>query len=154
MAIALEGRLMWRRTAPFHLQLKLEGVPDDRKKIRGPTQIHGRTVRVFRSDSRLAIGDRVEFPLWVCEKGDEPTGPAFIYSEELAKALYMEAYLQGDPPNCQLAAYEFSVIGAPCDKPLLTPEQLEDYRPLWESPAGIATQKRKRWQFWRRITGA
>ena len=40
----------------------------------------------------------------------------------------MEAYLTGTPPKCDLAAYELSVIDAPSDLPLLTPEQLEELK--------------------------
>ena len=124
MAIPLDGRLHWRRTAPFHVQLELNKAGDRGGGLR-QTQVHGLVVRIFRTDGRLTSGDYVEFPLWVCHRGDEPTGPAFIYEDAWARAVYLEAYLTGTPPQCELAAYEFCVLDAPSDRPILTPEELE-----------------------------
>jgi hypothetical protein len=125
MAIPLEGCLYWRRTAPFHVQLELEK-PHAIQTVSGDVQVQGRAVRVFRTDGRLAVGDRVAFALCVCREGDEPTGPAYIYCEDFNAARYMEAYLVGDPPEFKLAAYEFNVIPSPSDEPTLTPRQLEE----------------------------
>jgi hypothetical protein len=155
MAIPVEGRLWWRRTAPFHVQLELERARD-RERPLGETQVQGVAVRVFRTDGRLSAGDRIEFPLWVCHRGNEPTGPAFIYEEAFSRTEYIEAYLAGNPPKCQLAAYEFCVLDAPSDRPVLTPDELEE-----PEPAPVASQtragqvsKRRTWQFWKRTGGA
>ena len=125
MTIPLEGRLKGRQTAPFHGQLELEK-SEDFDALLGERRIYGRTVRVFRSDGRVSVGDRLGFALWVCHPGDIPTGPAFIFFDDLKPARYMEAYLYGDPPECELAAYEFTVIRTPSDEPTLTPRQLEE----------------------------
>jgi hypothetical protein len=152
MTIPLEGSLMCRRTAPFHVQLKLEQARD-LQQASGEIQIHGLAVRLFRTDGRLTLGDHVEFPLWVCHKGDEPTGPAFIYHDALAGAEYMEAYLYlaGSPPRYQLAAYEFCVLNAPSDQPALTPEQLEELETPSSSPLEPDGRPLRRWswQFWK-----
>ena len=71
-------------------------------------------------------GDEVECSLWVCRRGDEPTGPAFVYEDAFADAAFLEAYLVGSPPVCELAAYEFCVLGAPSEQPVLTLKQLEE----------------------------
>jgi hypothetical protein len=133
MAIPLEARLKWRRTAPFHVQLEVER-PQSNKRVTGDTQIQGRIVRIFRTDGRLAVGDRFAFPLWVCRAGDEPTGPAYIYYDDFMEASYIEAYLCGNPPECSLAAYEFGVISAPSDKPTLTPRELEELLEQFDNP--------------------
>ena len=153
MAISFEGRLMWRRSAPFHVQLELNKA-SYRELPSGPTEVHGVVVRVFRTDGRLTAGDHVEFELWVCRSGNVPTGPAFIYEEEFARAVYMEVYLAGTPPKCDLAGYEFCVLDAPSDRPMLTPEELEE---LEKTLAWGCAQKmddsaveRRRWQFWKR----
>ena len=146
---------MWRRTAPFHVQLELHKARD-RQRASGEIQIHGLAVRVFRTDGRLTVGDHVEFPLWVCQKGDEPTGPAYIYKGAFASAGYMEAYLAGNPPNYQLAAYEFCVLNAPSDQPVLTPEELEEVETRSGSGQETtgASRGRRSWQFWKRTGGA
>jgi hypothetical protein len=122
--IALEGRLKWRLTAPFHVQLQLKK-PLSIPRVAGDVQVQGRVVRVFRTDGRLALGDCVGFVVFACNPGDEPTGPAYIYLDDLTKARYMEIYLYGDPPECELAAYEFTLVSGPSDEPLLTPRELE-----------------------------
>jgi len=125
MAIALEGRLKWRITAPYHVQLQLD---QEAEPLRVPSTIlvQGTVVRVFRSDSRLRCGDRVGFKIWVCQPGDEPTGPAFVYYDQFMQASHVEAYLHGDPPNCELAAYEFALISAPTDQPTMSVAQLQE----------------------------
>jgi hypothetical protein len=153
MAIPLEGRLRGRRTAPFHIQLELEK-PQDIQRTAGDVQVRGRAVRVFRTDGRLAVGDRFAFPLWVCRAGDEPTGPAYIYYDDFMTASYMEAYLYGNPPECKLAAYEFSVIRAPSEEPILTPRELEElleqqFDNARAAPARIP-KATKWWQPWKR----
>lgn len=152
MAIPLEGRLKCRRTAPFHVQLEVEK-PQDVQGVPGDRQIQGRAVRVFRTDGRLAAGDRLRFELWVCREGDEPTGPAYIHFDDFMTARFMEAYLYGDPPECKLAAYEFSVISAPSDEPTLTPRELEEWLERFNNAPAAAPGIRKAprwWQFWRR----
>ena len=156
MSIPLQGRLMWRRTAPFHVQLallKTRGL----EQVAGETQVEGQVIRVFRTDGRLTAGDRIRFPLWVCQPGDEPTGPAYIYCENFVKAAYMEAYLYGSPPECKLAAYEYGVIGSPTEQPTLSLEQLEYLSERYdeedaETPRILKTTKW--WRFWAARRGA
>ena len=130
---------MWRRTAPFHVQLELEK-PQHIRRVAGDIKVQGRAVRVFRTDGRLTVGDQLAFALWACDPAQIPTGPAYIYFDDWATANYIEAYLFGNPPELHLAGYEFSVIRAPTDGPTLTPGQLEE----------LLGMTKKWWQFWRR----
>jgi len=151
MAIPIHGRLAARRTAPFHIQMALA----TRTVERGEAEITGKVVRVFRTDSRLAEGNDVTFPIWVCKPGDEPTGPAYIYADDLAKAVFIEAYLRGRSPYCELAAYEFTLIDAPTDQPVLSPEELEELlKSHIEAVAPGRPNQVKWWQFWRPNRGA
>ena len=125
MAIALEGRVKWRMTAPYHVQLQLDQKPQS-LKVPSTILLQGTVVRAFRSDGRLRCGDRVGFSIWVCQPGDELTGPAFAHYEEFMQASHVEVYLHGNPPNCELAAYEFALISAPTDRPSMTVAQLEE----------------------------
>ena len=121
MAIHMQGRLMAREQAPFHLQMTL----GSRTNHRGESELVGTVVRVFRTDGRLLEGDEVSFPIYICRPGDEPTGLAYIYEDALARAAFVEAYLFGTPPSCQLAAYEFMLINGPTDQPVMNVEELE-----------------------------
>jgi hypothetical protein len=122
MAIPIQGRLTARESAPFHLQMTVE----PRINPSGESELAGRVVRVFRTDGRLAEGDHVSFQIYVCRPGDEPTGPAYIHEEALARAAIVEAYLFGAPPSCRLAAYEFTLLIAPTDHPVMNSEELEE----------------------------
>jgi hypothetical protein len=149
MAIPLAGRITWRMTAPYHVQLQLESKSEP---LRIPSEVvlKGHVVRVFRSDGRLGPGDRVAFKLFVCKPGDEPTGPAFIYCKPFTQATHVEAYLHGDPPDCKLAAHEFAVISAPSDEPSMTVRQLQELVDLALAPTkGQSVGKRKAW--WKRM---
>jgi hypothetical protein len=151
MAIPIEGRLKWRQTAPFHVQLELAKSQDMPLEL-GEVRVQGRVVRVFRTDGRLAGGDEIAFQLWVCREGDEPTGPAYVYYDDFVRTAYIEAYLHGNPPECALAAYEFGPISAPSDEPTLTVEELEKLlERLGKPEASIQrTPTAKRWwQFWK-----
>jgi hypothetical protein len=133
MSIPLSGRLHWRQKAPFHVQLKLEK-PSDQLPAMSVVEVEGRVVRMFRSDGRLGLGDSVAFKLWVCLPGDEPTGPAYIYHDAFVRATHMEIYLYGNPPKCEVAAYEFAVISGPSDQPTLTIQELEELVARYEDP--------------------
>lgn len=122
MAIPIQGRLTAREQAPFHLQMTFE----PRTSHRGESELVGKVVRVFRTDGRLLEGDEVSFPIHVCRSGDEPTGLAYIYEDAVARATFVEAYLFGTPPSCELAAYEFTLINAPTDQPVMNLEELEE----------------------------
>src|SRR3954452_13496357 len=120
---APEGRLHWRRAAPFHIHIE---ILKDSTQPREPTEveIHGRAVRIFRTDGRLKSGDNISFYLWVCRPGDEPTGPAYIYYDDFIQATHIEVYLHENPPRCELD--EFTVLHGASDEPVMSVAQLEN----------------------------
>ena len=148
MTMGLEGRVNARTTAPYHVQLQLEGKSEP---SRSPSEVvlQGRVVRIFRGDGRLESGDCVAFKLWVCHPGDEPTGPAYIYYEPFMQATHIEAYLYGTPPNCRLAAYEFEALGGPTDEPMMTAAQLQELAVPVPCSAQEQSILKKRW--WKRL---
>ena len=124
--MAPECRLHGRRVAPFHIQIEiLKGSTQPR--VASEVEIHGRIVRTFRTDGRLKSGDNISFDnLWVCRPGDEPTGPAYVYYDDFIQATHMEVYLDGNPPKCKLAAYEFTLLHGASDEPVMSVAQLEN----------------------------
>ena len=154
MAIPIQARLTARREAPFHIQMAVE----KRAVVRGEAQITGKVVRVFRTNGRLEEGDNIAWPIWVCQPGDEPTGAAYIYGDDLARASFIEAYLWGTPPACELAAYEFTLIDTPTEQPVLSPAELEKLLtnpyPRQEAVTSTVRDRVKWWQFWRANRGA
>lgn len=120
----LEARMHWRKGAPFHVQIELHQ-GSMQFQLPCPVEIQGRVVRVFRTDGRLVPGDGVAFVLWICRRGDEPTGLAYVYHDDLVRATHMEVYLHGTPPKCELAAYEFTILNGASDEPTMSVAQLE-----------------------------
>ena len=147
MAIALEGRIEWRMTATYHVQIHLD--QKTHLTVPGIVSLQGKVVRVFRSDGQLKYGDRVGFNIWVCQPGDEPTGPAFVYYENFMQASHVEVYLHGKPPNCELAAYELALISAPTDQASMTVAQLQELAHAPVRTESHYVQQTKSW--WQRM---
>ena len=131
--------------APFHVQFQLEK-PTEISEGLSRIVVQGMVVRVFRGIDELEPGDHVGFEIWVCQPGDEPTGPAFIYRYVLERASYAEAFLCGKPPHCSLAGYELAVIDTPTDEPTLTVKQLEGLIFSTSTPVKGQPTPKKWWQ--------
>ena len=125
MAMPLEASIRARHEAPLHVQLRLTRIPAQCPVPADEVSLEGQVVTVFRGHELLAPGARVTFSLWVCNEGDEPTGPAFVHYVELAEATHIEVYLYGTPPDCTVAAYEFVLLKGSSQVPTLSPADLE-----------------------------
>jgi hypothetical protein len=115
----------------------------------GEIRMAGSVVHVFRGSPLVQVGSVVSFPIWVCHKGDEPTGPAFVYHDDLLRKRYVEAYLSGQPPDFRLAGYECLLITTPS----LEPQLPVDFAKLaLPSGRGVSpgTAPRRRWWFWKK----
>lgn len=144
--MGLEGRVIARRGAPFHVQLELTRVPAECPN--GEVQIEGRVVRVFRGEALLQPGTLVSFPLWVCNNGGEPTGPAYVYHHALVTASHMEAYLEGTPPQCRVAGYEFTLLPASSALPMIRDDDALE-RTLREEMLRAAARPRGAREIWK-----
>jgi hypothetical protein len=109
--------------SPFHVQVELV---TGSEPLLGPKRVQGRVVQVFRGDGRVVPGDQIAFRLWVCESGKEPTGECYVYRNDFIRARYIEAYLHGSPPKCEIAGNEFTLIDSPSETPCLTVGDLEE----------------------------
>jgi hypothetical protein len=138
-----------RRDAPFHVQVKLTDLPAVTPN--DYVRIGGAVIRVFRGETTLKFGDSVSFTLWVCDRGKEPTGPPYVYFEDLIGMGNVEAYLDGKPPDCDVVGYEFTVLREPSEKPTLTVGDLHDVPARFGHSARASNCRaaRKWWQFWK-----
>jgi hypothetical protein len=106
-----------RRVAPFHVQLELltrrSTAPERGRQI----TLRGPIVRLFRGTPILSLGDELSFDIWLCNPGGEPTGLPYVYYDDLVRLPYVETYLSGKPPDCDIVCYEFQFIPAPSDSP-------------------------------------
>lgn len=148
MSIPFEGRVQARRGAQLHVQLKLTSIP-----ARCPNRevdIEGRVINVFRGQALLQPGALVSFPIWVVRRGGEPTGPAFVYHDALVAASHVEAYLEGTPPSCRLAAYEFTLLQAPTPIPAMSVDDLERMYSDAMSCVAVGRRNARWWVIWKR----
>jgi hypothetical protein len=126
LVMAIESRVLARQRAPFHVQLELAKLPAQ-PRLAKEVQIEGRVVRVFRGEAAIQLGAPVLFPLLVCERGEEPFGPPFVYYKDLVAASHIEVYLYGTPPRCTLAGpYEYVLLKEPSLDARMSVEDLLD----------------------------
>jgi hypothetical protein len=138
-----------RRNAPFHVQIKLVNLPATRPEPSDEIRIGGLVVQIFHGDPFLQVGNFVSFAIWVCRSGDEPTGPAYAYYDDLVRMGHVEVYLQGQPPDCDLVGYEYLLIAAPSLDPQL-PKDAGDFAPISQLQAHSRSSGPSWWQFWKR----
>ncbi|HVS36442.1 MAG TPA: hypothetical protein VMS17_12825 [Gemmataceae bacterium] len=79
---------------------------------------------MFRTDGRLQFGDRVRFAVSVLGEAVMPCpgGTLWTCHESLAAARFMEAFLDGTPPDCQVALWQTKIVDAPSDAPRIDVE--------------------------------
>lgn len=118
MAIPLSERKKARDAATYQVQVELLDVPRGFAQRYGNLAIKGRVVRIFKGDSRLKIGDRVEFSVAVIVDPEclVDGGLALPY-DELLRARYLEVCLNGVPPRCDTVIDLYDIVPEPTDSP-------------------------------------
>ena len=61
-------------------------------------------------------------------------GAAYVHYDDFVEGTHIEVYLDGIPPNCELACYEFEMLKAPSDKPIMSVQDLQDLTISVEKP--------------------
>lgn len=113
MAVPFHGHLRARLKARFHVQVQLEQ-PGADFETPAVVPVRGRVVRVFRGGRALRVGDEVRFSVTVFRRGGPVwPGAGFMWYDEFIRTTYMEAYLNGDPPACELPLHECTAIDGP-----------------------------------------
>ena len=119
MVMPLPAYLETLFRARYHVQMELE-----QPRVIGQTPayvaVSGWVGRVFRGDGAIQPGDLVRFRVAVCRPGDSiPVGgQLWVPLENFAPARYLEVFLNGVPPECEVAGSGYRVIEkfthAPC----------------------------------------
>jgi hypothetical protein len=110
--------LVARHEARFHVQVQLDEVAGvGQTPCRTP--VEATVVRVFRDSGELNPGDKITFGVNVTRPGDRIPASGIIWTsiEKLQYARFLEVFLNGDPPKCELALSQFEYIDDPTDKP-------------------------------------
>jgi hypothetical protein len=126
-----------RELTTFHGQVKLLSVETTRQTPAN-VQVDAEICRVFRGPAPYRPGLSVRFAVSVLT-GKEPLesvpigGTRWTNYRDLLWAKYMEVFLNGDPPACQIALWQSAIIDAPSSQPVLdsgNPIQVRSLR-LW-----------------------
>lgn len=110
-----------RENARFHLQIELDPIC---KKVEEDCENFPRTgkiVLVFRGQRVCQVGDSVKFDVDVLNSLEVPcSGILWLDYSDLLCNRYMEAYLNGKPPKCSVAMYQYKLIEAPSEYPIFS----------------------------------
>jgi hypothetical protein len=105
-----------RDGAQFHLQLEIRKVTMP-ARTPGICTVEGVVARVFRG--ALAAGTPMQLAL-SCKRRDErapPGGEHWTFTEDLARAKYLEAYVNREAQGYAVAAWQSDLIATPSDQP-------------------------------------
>ena len=116
-----ETYLEARRSAQHHVQVEITAISLP-SELPGSATIRARVGTVFRSTAGLSADDSLEFGVSVTRSMDDvPTGAVcWTLAEVLAEGRWLEAFLNGSPPNCEVAAWQSEPIGGPTSRPTMS----------------------------------
>ena len=144
MAMPAPAYLERRLRARYHVQVELAYTPVTDTPTYAP--VAGCVRRVFRGDERLGLGDEVHFSVAVRRPEDSirPGGDLWMDLRAFEAAKYMEVFLNGTPPDCELADYRSFVIAGPSDAPCVPVPTEEEVATAWAEFHGRGKRRRGR----------
>lgn len=104
-------------------------------------RVNAEIIRVFRGEPRLVPGDRVHFSVSVLT-GDEELdrvpigGSIWTNYAALQSARFLEAFLDGTPPDCEIRLWQLAILDTPTDRPTMVVQAAVVNSPLswlWRS---------------------
>jgi hypothetical protein len=110
-----------RRTATYHVQVKLTGVTPP-PKTPGACDVDAEVVRIFRDRSgALRLGERLAFAVSCSRRGDPIVVGGVLWTDydALMSATYLEAFLNRVDGRYQVALSQSRIIEAPTDAPVM-----------------------------------
>ena len=109
-----ENYLEVRKLARFHLQLTILTVSLP-ASTPGIARVIAQVETILRGDDSLSRGSHIAIEIGIARKDDPlPESPdMWILAEKVTPGLWLEAYLNGEPPNCSIVASQVSPIEAP-----------------------------------------
>lgn len=111
-----------RRNAAFHVQVELIG-PLPVIDTPGNVKVKAQVATVFRGSNSLSAGDHVTFEVAVTRPTDHPDslpygGQIWTNFDKSEAARFMEVFLNGDPPDCEVALWQSKLIDSVTITPL------------------------------------
>ena len=134
-------RVKGRITARYHVQVELvEKAPISQTPVHAV--VRAKVLRVFRGDDQLPVGSEVRFSVAVARTDDDREyGRPWMLPSIFESAKYMEVFLDGSPPECEICSSQAAVILKPIDSPSMrVPSESElDGMPLVQSENPLNT---------------
>jgi hypothetical protein len=127
MAMPLYAYTRRRLDARYHVQVKLTHHTSAQATDIVPVQ--GYVATIFRGDDKLKCGNEVRFSAAVYRNVEEifPSGWLWTQLDSFNKAEYLEVFLNGVPPDCELADYKILIIDAPTESPIAQLPSEDEY---------------------------
>jgi len=120
-----------RLRARFHVQVEYEAP----RIVTTPTYVTvcGRVKSVFRGDNVLYAGDVIQFQVAVYSDGDllPPSGTLWMNRRGIVKGRFLEAFLNGNPPTCTVAASQSKLISELSSSPQMDVPTEEQVAAEW-----------------------
>jgi hypothetical protein len=139
-----------RLRAKYHVQVGIESRDMDRTPALVP--VCCRVRRVFRGDDRLHVGDPVRFSIAVCRDGEDipEGGDLWMSYEDFQNAEYLEAFLDGIPPDCEAARSQRFVIARLSNDPQIAVPTEKEVAAAWTAfhSAGRRFRMRRETRSW------
>ncbi len=110
-----------RQRALFHGQVRILTVATE-VRTPGQASVEAGIVKIFRGPPPFLPGAEVRFDVSVLS-GDEPLeqiplgGTIWTNLTALRAASYLEVFLNGNPPECEIALWQQRIIDQPSDRP-------------------------------------
>jgi len=142
-----ERYLLARHEADHHVVVEVVSTsPPGRTP--GLLRVEGRVVELYRTGGTLKPGDTVRFNESVMEPGDEiPCGGTLWKPRESVQgARYIEAFLNGTPPDCGVALWQSEVVPAPRGSP-----RMDGHFALLALRERLLRDRAGRGPWWRRL---
>ena len=123
-----------RKNAQLHVQVEMDPINQKVEKDCENFSITGKIVRIFRGYRVCRIGDPVNFNVAIKVSSNYcPSGILWLGFSDLFYNNYMEVYLNGNLPNCNVALYQYKLLETPTEDPVIPSPQ----RHLWDRPLEI-----------------
>ena len=109
----------------YHLQVELDkncraNDADFRSNHEGRLGVRGKVMRIFRGDRELSLGDVVTFNVSIRKEEIPLYGSRTIWAKQFDEAEFMEVFLDGEPPDLQVAQDCFYLIAEITPEPTVS----------------------------------
>lgn len=119
--LAPESYEQARKNALLHIQIELDPIDLKIEERELNFSITGKIVRIFRGNQICQLEKFINFDIAVCSS-DAPvlmSGILWLNYSDLLDRKYLEVYLDGKPPNCSVALFQYKSIEAPTEQPVM-----------------------------------